>query len=102
MTRHLYGVPDPPRGWTPAAWARAYATARRAHDADRLARETFPPAKVGFVEFNQARGRIMAELDRQADSNVRSGGAVESLVNGPAGAGDAPGPGPTPTKEVRA
>ncbi len=57
-----------PRGWDPIAWQRADAAARRAVEADRLARECYPPFEVGFVEFNRARGRIMAELDRQAAS----------------------------------
>lgn len=55
-----------PRGWDPIAWRRASAAAHRALEADRLARLRYPPALVGFVEFNRARGEIMDRLDREA------------------------------------
>ena len=57
-----------PAAWAkwPDAWRRALACARRALDADRLARETAPPWLYGYAEFNACRGRVLAELDRQA------------------------------------
>jgi len=55
-----------PPGWDPVAWKRADAAARRAIKADQLARQSHPPAKVGFEAFNRARGEIMDRLDREA------------------------------------
>jgi hypothetical protein len=78
VTRHRHALPgdgsgpmDPaPHGWDPEVWVTALGAARRAVEADRLARESYPPAQVGFEAFNRHRGLIMAELDRQAEQEA--------------------------------
>jgi hypothetical protein len=110
VSRHLHALPgdgsgpmDPtPRGWDQHAWTRALGAARRALEADRLARETYPPTVVGYVEFNRARGRIMAELDRAAEQGKPQVIGVQwEPQSGPARR-ESPGPWPPPTREVRA